>query len=93
MLPPSMRGDSVIVWSEVSLRNSRSVVYLEIWSCSYLDNRNNVGCRLVEFGQVDVEMVQLIILGLFMDQLRSFSDGINASQISCWLDVGIWWRR
>lgn len=58
---------------------------------THVDDGNDIGCSVVEFAQVDVEMCQLIPLCFDKDIFRSLSHCVDAPQICCW--VNFWVRR
>lgn len=60
---------------------------------AYLDDRDDVLCRRLEFAHVDVEVVQLVLLCLLHHQAAPLADGMDAPQVGCWVQVGIWRRR
>jgi hypothetical protein len=70
-------------------------------SDTYLDDRNDIGGRVWKFAHVHREMLQLVLLGLFQDNLRPITYGMDAPKISgrirlrvgCSWDGDVWYCR
>lgn len=67
---------------------------------THLDDRDDVGSRVLELCHIDGEMLQLILLCLFKHQLRSLADGMYAAEITNGVESRIWglwngdiWKR
>lgn len=62
---------------------------------AYLDYRDDKTSNIAKLGHVDGEVLELVLLGLFEDQLGSLAHGMDAAQIAggveCW--VGRLWQR
>lgn len=67
----------MIVWSKVSLVSGQ-VEDGKDWRSTYFDDGYDVGRGVGEFGEIDIEMGQLILLGLVVNESRSFSNGMDA---------------
>jgi hypothetical protein len=49
----------------------------------------------VELAHVNSEVLELVLLGLFEDQLGALSHGIDTAQVTGWVEswVGCFWQR
>lgn len=58
-------------------------------SCCYLDDGHYVGSRSLEFGEIDLEMVEFVPFRLIQDDGGAFADRVNAPKIcggvQCWV--------
>lgn len=57
---------------------------------THVDNGNDIASSVVELGHVHIEVVQLVLLCLAQDDSRSVTDGMDAAQICCRVQRGIW---
>jgi hypothetical protein len=46
---------------------------------AYLNDRDDIGSRGFEFGQIDIEMVELVLFSFVQDDVGSFPDCMDAS--------------
>lgn len=60
---------------------------------TYFDDGHDVVGRVLELGHVDIEMAQLVLLGLFQDQVAAVPHGINAPQVAGGVEVWVWGAR
>ena len=58
---------------------------------SHLDDGDHIGCGIGELAAVNVEMGQLIPLCALVDQTTASSHGMNAPEVSCRIEGGVWW--
>lgn len=47
----------------------------------YLDDGDDVGCRSLKLAHVDIEVLELVFLGLRQHEIRTVSDGMNTAKV------------
>lgn len=58
-------------------------------SVSYFDDRHNIVGRVLELAHVDIEVTQLVLLGLLQHQVAPLAHGIDALEVTSGVEVRV----